>query len=378
MNRYIFTSESVTEGHPDKICDLISDAILDEYLKNDTKSRVACEVFFANKDLIIGGEIYSEYKLSNDNIEKIARQTVKDIGYTFDFNITILLNEQSQEIHSGVDKDDELGAGDQGLMFGYACTETPNYMPMPIFLSHLITKELSLYRKNHPEAGLEPDGKVQVSVVYENDKPISIDTIVVSHQHKITLFNLRQFLKNYVIDILKRHKLDYLLSKNTKWYLNPAGEFTIGGPIGDAGLTGRKIIVDTYGGSCPHGGGAFSGKDPSKVDRSAAYAARYVAKNLVASGISDKIIIQLSYAIGISEPTSIYIEGNNIDNEYRIKLEKIIRKVFDLTPQGIIDTLELENPIYTKTTNYGHFGKDDLTWERLDKVKDIKELLCHY
>jgi S-adenosylmethionine synthetase len=378
---YIFTSESVTEGHPDKICDLISDTILDEYLKNDPKSRVACETFFANTDLIIGGEIYSNYFLTNKKIEEIVRKVVKDIGYNFDFNITILLNEQSPEIHQGVegsegkDKRDELGAGDQGLMFGLACNETSNLMPMPIYLSHLISKEFTEYRKNNKGAGLLPDGKVQISVKYKNHKPIAIDTVVISMQHDksmLTLGNLRQFLKLYTKDILKRNNLLYLLNEDTKWHLNPAGTFCIGGPIGDAGLTGRKIVVDTYGGYCPHGGGAFSGKDSSKVDRSGAYMARYIAKNLVAAGISDKIIVQLSYAIGVSEPTSIYVEGNNINDSYRIELEKVIRKVFNLTPQGIIDTLNLENPIYTKTTNYGHFGKDNLTWENIDKVNEIK------
>jgi len=377
MSEYIFTSESVTEGHPDKICDAISDAILDEYLKKDEKSRVACEVMFANKNIFIAGEINSKEELSNEKIVEIAINVLKEIGYTEDMRtsicINVLLNEQSNEIHSAVDKS-VLGAGDQGIMFGYATNETPSFMPAPIFYAHLISKGITDYRKENPTAGLLPDGKVQVSMKYIDNKPVEITDVVVSFQHsyQLTLGNLRQFIKMKVFDIFKITENDYNLLKNTKYHINPAGTFHIGGAEGDCGLTGRKIVVDTYGGSCPHGGGAFSGKDASKVDRSGAYMARYIAKNLCAAGIADNVQVQLSYAIGESEPISVYVKTKDHSPE---KIERIVRHIFDLTPQGIIDTLELNKPIFSKTTNYGHFGKEYLPWERLDKVQEIKELL---
>ena len=379
MNQnYIFTSESVTEGHPDKICDAVSDAILDEYIKHDKNSRVACEVMFADRTMVIGGEINSKYDIQEQEYIKIAKQVLRNIGYEenqiADIRFIILVNGQSPEIHNGVDSENGLGAGDQGIMFGYATNETPNYMPAPLYYSHLISKGITDYRKENPTAGLLPDGKVQVSMKYKNDIPVEITDVIISSQHnnQLTLGNLRQFLKMKVKDIFKITGNDYTLLENTKYHINPAGEFHIGGAEGDCGLTGRKIVVDTYGGACPHGGGAFSGKDASKVDRSAAYMARYIAKNLCAAGVDDKITVQLSYAIGEKEPVSIYVKTKNYSSD---KIEKIVLEIFDLTPQGIIDCLKLDKPIFSKTTNYGHFGKEDLPWEKLDKVKEIKGLL---
>ncbi len=378
--RKLFTSESVTEGHPDKLCDYISDSVLDEFLKQDPNSRVACETV-AGKDIIfITGEISSKGEV---DIEKVVRNAIKEIGFDnsntdIDYKtckVMINISKQSPDIALGVDKSyedkageniDSEGAGDQGLMFGFAINETENLMPMPIYLAHKLSKKLSEVRKSGEIDYLRPDGKTQVTVEYEDEKPIRVDTVVVSTQHNenIDLEILKNDIKEKVIKAVIPSNL---LDDKTKYYINPTGRFVIGGPLGDSGLTGRKIIVDTYGGFSRHGGGAFSGKDPSKVDRSASYMARYIAKNIVANGYASKCEIQFSYAIGVAKPVSVYVDtfGTNTIPE-----EKIVSKVletFDLTPTGIIKTLGLKNPIYRKTTNYGHFGKKDLPWEKVIK-----------
>ncbi len=393
-NRRLFTSESVTEGHPDKIADQISDAILDELLKGDPKARVACETTVTTGMALIAGEISTSTYV---DIPKVVRQTVKDIGYTrakygYDFQTMAILtaiDEQSPDIAQGVDcaledRDDlsdreieSIGAGDQGLMFGFATNETETYMPLPGFLAHQLAKKLTDVRKDGTLEYLRPDGKTQVTVEYdENDKPVRVDTIVISSQHheKIELEKIQQDIKDHVIyPIVPKELLD----EETKFFINPTGRFVIGGPQGDAGLTGRKIIVDTYGGYARHGGGCFSGKDPTKVDRSGAYAARYVAKNIVASGLADKCEVQLAYAIGVAQPVSISIDTFGTGKvEENVLVEKI-REVFDLRPAGIIQMLNLRQPIYKKTAAYGHFGRTDvqLPWEQLDKVDLLKDLL---
>lgn len=379
QNRKIFTSESVTEGHPDKVCDQIGDAILDDILAQDPNARVACEVCATTGLVLVMGEITTT---GYCDVQKIVRKTVEEIGYNrgkFGFdaeNLAVLvsLNEQSPDIALGVDAD---GAGDQGMMFGYACKETEEYMPLPITLAHKLARRLAAIRKDGSHKELRPDGKTQVSVEYdENGKPLRIDTIVVSTQHdeEVSQEYLREMIiKDVITPIIPKELMD----ENTKVFVNPTGRFVVGGPKGDSGLTGRKIIVDTYGGYAPHGGGSFSGKDPTKVDRSASYMARYVAKNMVAAGFADKMQIQLSYAIGVAKPISICIDTFNTSKYTEKELINIVNANFDLTPKGIISTLDLRRPIYRQTATYGHFGRNDLDlpWEKLDKVETLKKYL---
>ena len=379
---YIFTSESVTEGHPDKMADQISDAILDYIIEKDKNARVACETLLSNGFCVIAGELKT---LAYAPMQEIAREVIREIGYTdasygFDYRSAGVLNgvgEQSPDINQGVDQSGgEIGAGDQGLMFGYACRETKELMPLPISLAHKITAKLAEVRKNGTVPFLRPDGKAQVSVKYIDGEPVGIDTIVVSTQHHPDV-TLKKVQEAVLSEVIKEAIPAELLTDDIVYHINPTGRFVIGGPQGDAGLTGRKIIVDTYGGSCPHGGGAFSGKDPTKVDRSAAYAARHVAKNLVAAGVCDRVTIQIAYAIGVVEPVSIYVNthgSSSVDDE---KIVSCIEALFDLTPKGIIDSLDLLQPIYRKTAAYGHFGREDegFTWEKLDRVKEIQSFL---
>lgn len=379
QNRKIFTSESVTEGHPDKVCDQIGDAILDDILAQDPNARVACEVCATTGLVLVMGEITTT---GYCDVQKIVRKTVEEIGYNrgkFGFdaeNLAVLvsLNEQSPDIALGVDAD---GAGDQGMMFGYACRETEEYMPLPITLAHKLARRLAAIRKDGSHKELRPDGKTQVSVEYdENGKPLRIDTIVVSTQHdeEVSQEYLREMIiKDVITPIIPKELMD----ENTKIFVNPTGRFVVGGPKGDSGLTGRKIIVDTYGGYAPHGGGSFSGKDPTKVDRSASYMARYVAKNMVAAGFADRMQIQLSYAIGVAKPISICIDTFNTSKYTEKELIDIVNANFDLTPKGIISTLDLRRPIYRQTATYGHFGRNDLDlpWEKLDKVETLKKYL---
>lgn len=379
QNRKIFTSESVTEGHPDKVCDQIGDAILDDILAQDPNARVACEVCATTGLVLVMGEITTT---GYCDVQKIVRKTVEEIGYNrgkFGFdaeNLAVLvsLNEQSPDIALGVDAD---GAGDQGMMFGYACRETEEYMPLPITLAHKLARRLAAIRKDGSHKELRPDGKTQVSVEYdENGKPLRIDTIVVSTQHdeEVSQEYLREIIiKDVITPIIPKELMD----ENTKIFVNPTGRFVVGGPKGDSGLTGRKIIVDTYGGYAPHGGGSFSGKDPTKVDRSASYMARYVAKNMVAAGFADRMQIQLSYAIGVAKPISICIDTFNTSKYTEKELIDIVNANFDLTPKGIISTLDLRRPIYRQTATYGHFGRNDLDlpWEKLDKVETLKKYL---
>lgn len=391
-NKRLFTSESVTEGHPDKIADQVSDAILDAILKDDPNARVACETTVTTGMALIAGEISTTTYV---DIPKVVRETIKEIGYTrakygYDYETMAILtaiDEQSPDIAQGVDKaleyrdkdsEEEIeatGAGDQGLMFGYATNETETYMPLAIYLSHQLAKRLSDVRKDGTLNYLRPDGKVQVTVEYdENDNPVRIDTIVVSTQHAddVTLEQIQEDIKAHVIYPTVPENL---INEQTKFYINPTGRFVIGGPQGDAGLTGRKIIVDTYGGYARHGGGCFSGKDPTKVDRSAAYAARYVAKNIVAAGLADQCEVQLAYAIGVAEPVSIAIDTFGTGKVSEGQLVEAVRKHFDLRPAGIIKMLDLKQPIYKQTAAYGHFGRTDvlLPWEKLDKVEELKD-----
>jgi len=378
-NEYIFTSESVTEGHPDKMADQISDAILDYIIEKDPQARVACETLLSNGFCVIAGELKTH---TYAPMQEIAREVVREIGYTdasygFDYRSAGVLNgigEQSPDINQGVDQaSGEIGAGDQGLMFGYACKETPELMPLPISLAHKITAKLAEVRKNGTVPFLRPDGKAQVSVKYVDGKPVSIDTIVVSTQHHPEV-SLEQVQKAVLEEVIKVVIPTDMMSDDITYHINPTGRFVIGGPQGDAGLTGRKIIVDTYGGSCPHGGGAFSGKDPTKVDRSAAYAARYVAKNLVASGVCEKATLQIAYAIGVAEPVSIYVDTHGTASVDEDRITQCVETLFDLTPKGIMEELDLLRPIYRKTAAYGHFGREDadFTWEQLNKVDEIK------
>jgi S-adenosylmethionine synthetase len=389
MNKsYIFSSESVGEGHPDKVCDLISDAVLDAHLAQDPKSRVACETYAKSNMVVVGGEITSKAKV---HVNDIVREAIREIGYVNDDDvfhadrvfITNLVTRQSPDIAQGVDasaadgKDtDEQGAGDQGLMFGYASNETPELMPAPIMFAHRLGRELTRLRKTGRVKWLRPDAKTQVSVQYENYKPVRVVNVVVSTQHAADVKHSE--IKSFIIkELIKKVLPAELLDKKTQFLINPTGRFVTGGPQGDTGLTGRKIIVDSYGGMGRHGGGAFSGKDPSKVDRSAAYMGRYVAKNIVAAGLAERAEIQFAYAIGYPDPVSVCVDTFGTGKVSDEKIEKAVREVFNFKPAAIIKQLDLLRPIYTKTTNYGHFGKiDDLksiTWERTDKVEALKK-----
>lgn len=393
MTKKLFTSESVTEGHPDKLCDQISDAVLDEILTYDKNARVACETAVTTGLVLVIGEISTNCYV---DIPKVVRRTVEEIGYTrakfgFDSDTCAILtsiHEQSEDIALGVDKALEakrgedfssieaIGAGDQGMMFGFACDETPEYMPLPISLAHKLARRLAEMRKNGTLEYLRPDGKTQVTVEYQDDKPVRVDTIIVSTQHSMEI-PLEQIEKDMIEHVIKPVIPMEYLDKGTKYLINPTGRFVVGGPQGDSGLTGRKIIVDTYGGYAKHGGGAFSGKDPTKVDRSASYAARWVAKNLVAAGVARKLEIEVAYAIGVASPISIEVEtfGTGVvDDE---KIADIVSKVFDLRPAAIIRDLDLRRPIYRQTAAYGHFGRTDidLPWEHLDRVQEIKKAL---
>jgi S-adenosylmethionine synthetase len=376
-DEYLFTSESVTEGHPDKIADQISDAVLDAIMEQDPTGRVACECLLTTGLVVVAGEITTSCYV---DIPRIARETIKQVGYTrakfgFDYEtcgVIVSLDEQSSDIAMGVDR---LGAGDQGLMFGYACTETPELMPAPISLAHALVRRLSEVRRNGTLAYLRPDGKSQVSVRYVGGKPVRVETVVISAQHSpdVTLEQLRTDVIEHVVrPTLPAAMLD---PAHITYHINPTGRFVIGGPQGDTGLTGRKIIVDTYGGSCPHGGGAFSGKDPTKVDRSASYMARHVAKNIVAAGLAERCMVQVAYAIGVADPVSIMVETFGTGKVPTAKLEQMIRRHFDFTPVGIIKYLELRRPIFKKTAAFGHFGRTEpeFAWERTDRVKDLRE-----
>ena len=388
MNKF-FTSESVTEGHPDKICDQISDAVLDAILANDPMARVACETSATTGLVLVMGEISTECYV---DIQHIVRETIREIGYDrakygFDCDTCAVLtsiHEQSADIALGVDDSvehretgveaDKFGAGDQGMMFGYATNETEEYMPMAITLAHKLTRKLTEVRKSGLLPYLRPDGKSQVTVEYEDGKVKRIDTIVVSTQHseQVSTEKLRSDVKKYVIEASLPAGL---IDEKTKYYINPTGRFEIGGPHGDSGLTGRKIIVDTYGGSCPHGGGAFSGKDPTKVDRSAAYMARYICKNIVAAGLADECTLEVAYAIGVARPVSLFVNTKGTGKLPDDKIADIIAKEFDMRPASIIKTLDLRRPIYKATAAYGHFGRPEFPWERLDRIADLKKYL---
>ena len=382
-DKYIFTSESVSEGHPDKVCDQISDTVLDLFLAEDKSSRVACETMATTNRVILAGEVRGSSSVTNDIIDEKIREKVRDIGYEQNgfhwksVDISILLHEQSTDIAMGVDAsgNKDEGAGDQGIMFGHACRETDVLMPAPIQFSHQILKKMADARRSKSIAGLGPDSKSQVSLLYENGKPIRATSIVISTQHDDALeqAEVREIVRPFVEQTLPKG----WMCPEDEFYVNPTGRFVVGGPDGDAGLTGRKIIVDTYGGAAPHGGGAFSGKDPSKVDRSAAYAARWLAKNVVAAGLADKCTIQLSYAIGVSKPLSVYINTYGTGNVSEVKLSDYIQTQIDLSPRGIRERLELNQPIYARTAAYGHFGREPVSdggfsWEKLDLVQEFQ------
>jgi S-adenosylmethionine synthetase len=377
LEEYLFTSESVTEGHPDKIADQISDAVLDAIIAQDPTGRVACETLLTTGLVVVAGEITTSCYV---DIPKIARETIKGVGYTrakygFDCEtcgVITAIDGQSPDIAMGVDN---LGAGDQGLMFGYACDETDELMPLPIMLAHKLVQRLSEVRRQGQLPYLRPDGKSQISVRYVDGKPVSVETVVISTQHSpdVTLERLREeIIQHVILPTIPGHLID---PKRIVHHINPTGRFVTGGPMGDTGLTGRKIIVDTYGGSCPHGGGAFSGKDPTKVDRSACYMARHVAKNIVGAGLAERAQVQVAYAIGVADPVSIMVDTYGTGKVPTAKLEGMLRRHFDFTPAGIIKYLNLRRPIYKKTAAYGHFGRSEpeFTWERLDRVKDLRE-----
>jgi S-adenosylmethionine synthetase len=372
---YLFTSESVTEGHPDKIADQISDAVLDAALAEDPTARVACETLVTTGLVVIAGEITTTARI---DYSRVARDTIKEIGYTrakFGFDsetcsVLSAIDRQSPDIAMGVDTG---GAGDQGLMFGFACTDTPELMPLPIQLAHILSRRLSEARKSGELPYLRPDGKSQVTVEYRDGRPFRLEAVVISSQHDPTVSN-EQLRSEIEEKVIKRTVSSELLDQNTKYHINPTGRFVTGGPQGDAGLTGRKIIVDTYGGYAPHGGGAFSGKDPTKVDRSAAYMARYVAKNIVAAGLADRCLVQLAYAIGVADPVSVLVNTEGTGRVSDTVLSKLVRDHFELTPRGIIDELQLRRPIYKATAAYGHFGRDEggFSWERTDKAESLR------
>ncbi len=377
QGEHLFTSESVTEGHPDKIADQISDAVLDAIISQDPTGRVACECLLTTGLVVVAGEITTSCYV---DIPRIARETIKQVGYTrakygFDYEtcgVITAIDEQSSDIAMGVDA---LGAGDQGLMFGYACRETPELMPLPIMLAHGLVRRLSEARRTGVLEYLRPDGKSQVTVRYVDGKPHSVETVVVSAQHSpdVTLQQIREDIIQHVI--LPTVPAELMDTKRCVFHINPTGRFVTGGPMGDTGLTGRKIIVDTYGGSCPHGGGAFSGKDPTKVDRSACYMARHIAKNIVAAGLAERVQVQVAYAIGVADPVSIMVDSFGTGKVPNAKLQEMIRRHFDLTPAGIIKYLRLRRPIFKKTAAYGHFGRSEpeFTWERTDRVKDLRD-----
>ena len=387
MEKLLFTSESVTEGHPDKVCDLIADTLLDKALADDPKSRIACEVCATTGVVMVMGEFTTETYI---DIPSLVRGVVKEIGYTdarygFDGETCAVLtaiDEQSKDISAGVttalekrgggsDKYDEVGAGDQGMMFGFACNETESLMPLPIVLAHAVTKRLSEARKNGEIKCLRPDGKAQVTVAYDGYKPVYVDTVVVSAQHDENV-EQNKLEKEIIEKVIRAVIPAKFLNKDTKYFVNPSGRFVIGGPHGDTGLTGRKIIVDTYGGMCPHGGGSFSGKDPTKVDRSACYYARYVCKNIVAAGIADRVQLQVAYAIGKAAPVSLCVDTFGTSKYSEGEIVAALEKVFDFRPAAIIEQLGLDRPVYAMTTNYGHFGKVGLSWEKTDRVEALK------
>ena len=385
-NRYLFTSESVGEGHPDKLCDQISDAVLDACLASDPSSHVACETFASAGMVLIGGEITTDDYVP---IDEIARNVAREIGYTdpdfgLDYKSMAVMNmihSQSPDINQGVvgkglkEYEGQQGAGDQGMMFGFACSETPELMPAPIMYSHTLLRKATELRKNKTLPWLRPDAKSQVTIEYEGHKPVRIDTVVISHQHNPDVSD--KDIKEGIIEQIIKPVLTPtgLLDENTKYFINPTGRFVIGGPFGDTGLTGRKIIVDTYGGMGRHGGGAFSGKDPSKVDRSAAYMARYIAKNVVASGLAERCEVQLAYAIGVPFPVSIMVDTFGTGKASDFAISEAVKEVFDCSPAGIIKTLDLLKPVYSKTASYGHFGRNEFTWEKTDKVEELKNAI---
>ncbi|MEE3233888.1 MAG: methionine adenosyltransferase [Candidatus Latescibacterota bacterium] len=384
MSRYLFTSESVSEGHPDKVADQISDAVLDAMLAQDRNSRVACETLVTTGQVVVAGEVTSKASV---DIQEVVRETVADIGYNdpafgFDYRscgVLVALDQQSPDISQGVTEGEglhhEQGAGDQGMMFGYACRETPQLMPLPIMLAHKLLLHLTKLRKGKKLPYLLPDAKSQVTVEYVDDKPRRVDSVVISTQHRPNVTHKR-IDRDMISQVAKKVIPSKFLDVDTKYHINPTGRFVVGGPHGDCGLTGRKIIVDTYGGMCPHGGGAFSGKDPSKVDRSAHYMARYVAKNVVAARLAERCQVQLAYAIGVPEPVSVLIDTYGTGKKSDEDVAECVQEVFDLRPSGIVKTLRLKRPIYQKTTNYGHFGRElaDFVWERIDKVAALRRV----
>ncbi|MCB9974884.1 MAG: methionine adenosyltransferase [Rhodospirillales bacterium] len=386
LKDYIFTSESVSEGHPDKVCDRISDAVLDHYLTHDPLSRVACETLVTTDTVVIAGETRGPDSITKDDIEEVARKAIREIGYEQEgfnwktVNVQVKLHKQSADIAQGVDSADnkDEGAGDQGIMFGYACRETDALMPAPIYFSHAILRSLAEARHSGAAPELEPDSKSQVTLEYRNDKPVRATSVVVSTQHKdgLTQEQIKEVVRPHVEAVLP----EGWMPPEEEFYVNPTGRFVIGGPVGDAGLTGRKIIVDTYGGAAPHGGGAFSGKDPTKVDRSAAYAARYLAKNVVAAGYAEGCTIQLAYAIGVSKPLSVYLNTHGTGKAPEHEIAAALQKLVNLSPRGIREHLKLSRPIYARTAAYGHFGREPepdggFSWEKLDLVKDLQKIL---